>query len=64
MTDRQTVEQTEITILKLQIAQVILLALLNASALQPNNFLNPDTIDFVMNAYERIFNRLDEIAPS
>ncbi len=66
MADRQIIDPvllTELTIIKMQVSQNILLNLLNASTFQTSNLLRLETIDFVMDAYEKIYNRLEDIVP-
>ncbi|MEG6584154.1 hypothetical protein [Dendrosporobacter sp. 1207_IL3150] len=67
MNERQITDPAllaEITIVRLQLAQNILLNLLNASSFQTSNLLRPETIDFVMDAYCQILCRLDECTKS
>lgn len=67
MPDRQIIIDptllTQLIISKMEVSQNILLNLLSASSFQTSNLLRPETIDFVMDAYEKIYNRLDDIVP-
>ncbi|QJW45546.1 hypothetical protein HA075_06635 [bacterium BFN5] len=61
MEDRQLTDPallTDLTIIQLQVSQNILINLLNASSFQTSNLLRPETIDFIMDAYEQIYCRL------
>jgi tRNA A37 threonylcarbamoyladenosine dehydratase len=62
MDDRQIVDPallTDLEIIKLQVSQNILINLLNASSFQTSNLLRPETIDFIMDAFDRIHCRLE-----
>nr|WP_092075085.1 hypothetical protein [Dendrosporobacter quercicolus]NSL50052.1 hypothetical protein [Dendrosporobacter quercicolus DSM 1736]SDN31521.1 hypothetical protein SAMN04488502_11742 [Dendrosporobacter quercicolus] len=64
MSDRQIITEptaiSEIVLAQLNSSQNILAALIGASSFQTSNLLRPETVDLVMEAYEKIYCRVSK----
>lgn len=64
MSDRQIITNpgtlSETIVGQLEASTGILLALINASSFQTSNLLRPETVDQVLDAYEKIYCRVNK----